>query len=412
VQLFGLNYRGIIDPMDLEWYTAILDECKSLDINDFLYNVSPYVVNRTLPPQRAASSNVSDSSYPTVVPRRRLVETDVFGSGETARERSSAPGQDTPNLGTFLGEGRREFNQFRTMRGEMRRDLDVFAAEEGNPVSSSRGYQSQYPMGSGACRGRQFRSKKKSRLQPFPEQEETSDRPTTGAPLTEHNNEVGGGAQSSPPRRSSPASWSGNSSLNQSGGAAFEPPSHHPEDDDNAGDEQPPTALTHPTEMKVDNLAAALQPLSGEVVPDKPPSPSSGAQPPSEAGAVQDDDARVDVVDEKGKEKVEEKKKEAVFFKGVELVDLDDCNVPDMKLQCDSNDTDDDDSPNPEDMDVDDGGASSSQCLEPNLGPAPEPVQSAVPVHSGHPFEAAPSVLDPLFNAAGKAPHPDAVIVK
>jgi hypothetical protein len=51
VQLFGLNYRGIIDPTDLEWYTAILEECKSLDINDFLHDVSPYVVTRTLPPQ-------------------------------------------------------------------------------------------------------------------------------------------------------------------------------------------------------------------------------------------------------------------------------------------------------------------------------------------------------------------------
>jgi hypothetical protein len=412
VQLFGLNYRGIIDPTDLKWYTAILEECKSLDMNDFLHNVSPYVVNRTLPPQQAASSNVSDSSRPAAVPCRRLVETDIFRLGEMARERSSAPRQDTPNLGTFLGEGSRKFNQFGIMRGEMRRDPDVFSAEEGNPVSSSREYQSQYPMGSSARRGGQFRSQKKSRLQPFHEQGETLDLPTAGAPLTEHSNEVGGGAQSSPPRRSSPASWSGNSSPNKSGGAAFEPPSHHPEDDDNAGDEQPPTALSHPTEMEVDNLAAAPHPLSGEVVPDKPPSPSSGAQPPSEAGAIQDDDARVDVVDEKGKEKVEEKKKEAVFFKGVELVDMDDCDVPDLRLQCDSDDTDDDDSPNPEDMDVGDGGASSSQCLEPNLGLAPESVQSAIPVHSGHPFEATPSVLDPLFNAAGKAPHPDAVIVK
>jgi hypothetical protein len=294
----------------------------------------------------------------------------------------------------------------------MRRDPDVFAAEDGNPVSSSRGYQSQYPMGSGARRGGQFRSQKKSRLQPFPEQGETLDRPTAGAPLTEHSNEVGGGAQSSPPRQSSPTSWSGNSSPNRSGGATFEPPFHHPKDDDNTGDEQPPTALSHPTEMEVDNLAAAPQPLSGEVVPDKPPSPSSGAQPPSEAGAIQDDDARVDVVDEKGREKVEEKKKKPVFFKGVELVDLDDCDVLDMKLYSDSDDTDDDDSPNPEDMDIGDGDASSSQCLEPNLGPIPELVQSAVPVHSGHPFEATPSILDPLFNAAGKAPHPDAVIVK
>jgi hypothetical protein len=63
-----------------------------------------------------------------------------------------------------------------------------------------------YPIGSGAHRGGQFRSQKKSRLQPFLEQGETSNRVTAGAPLTEHSNEVGGGAQSSPPGRSSPAS--------------------------------------------------------------------------------------------------------------------------------------------------------------------------------------------------------------
>jgi hypothetical protein len=172
------------------------------------------------------------------------------------------------------------------MHGEMRRDPDVFAVEVGIPISSSQGYQSMYPIGSGAHRGGQFRSQKKSRLQPFPEQGETSDRATAGAPLTEHSNEVGGGTQSSQPRRSPPTSWSGNSSPNLTGGATFEPPSHHPEDDDNAGDEQPSTALSHPTEMKVYNLVAAPQPLSGEVVLDKSPSPSSGAQPPSEVGVV------------------------------------------------------------------------------------------------------------------------------
>jgi hypothetical protein len=142
VQLFGLNYRGIIDPTDLEWYTAILEECKSLNINDFLHDVNPYVVTRTLPLQRAASSNVSDSNCPAAVPRRRLVEMDIFGSEETARERSSAPRQDTPNLDTFLGEGSREFNQFGTMRGEMHRvedtspsiQWDRVLAKAGNPV--------------------------------------------------------------------------------------------------------------------------------------------------------------------------------------------------------------------------------------------------------------------------------------
>jgi hypothetical protein len=130
--------------------------------------------------------------------------------------------------------------------------------------------------------------------------------------------------------------------------------------------------------MEVYNLAAALQRLSGEVVPDKPPSPSAGTQLSSDAGAISDDDARVDVVDEKGTEKVEEKKKEPVFFMGVELVDLDDCDVPNMKLQYDSNDTDDDDAPKLEGMDVGDGSASSLQCLEPNTGPVAEPLQSLV----------------------------------
>jgi hypothetical protein len=50
MQLFGLYYLGIMDPLDLEWYTTILNECKSLDINDFLHDVSSYVVTQPLPP--------------------------------------------------------------------------------------------------------------------------------------------------------------------------------------------------------------------------------------------------------------------------------------------------------------------------------------------------------------------------
>ena len=120
----------------------------------------------------------------------------------------------------------------------------------------------------------------------------------------------------------------------------------------------------------------------------------------------------MDVIDKKSKETVEEKKKEPIFFKDVELVDLDDCNILDNKLHCDCNDMDDDDAPNPEDMDVVDSCASSSQCLELNTGPATELLQSSIRVSSDHPSEAASSVYDLLFNAAKKAIHPDAVIVK
>jgi hypothetical protein len=42
-----------------------------------------------------------------------------------------------------------------------------------------------------------------------------------------------------------------------------------------------------------------------------------------------------------------------VFIHGVELVDLDDCDVPDGRLQCDNEDTDDEEAPNREEMDVD-----------------------------------------------------------
>ena len=110
MQLFGLNYQDIMDPMDLEWYTVIHEEYKLLNINDFLYDVNLYVVNRMLPLQCAASSNVSESSCPAVVPHCCLVETEIFGSGEMARERSSTPRQDTPNLDTLFGEGSHKFD--------------------------------------------------------------------------------------------------------------------------------------------------------------------------------------------------------------------------------------------------------------------------------------------------------------
>ena len=100
-----------MDPMDLEWYTAILKECKKLDINNFLHDVSLYMVNCLLPPQRAASDSVSKPSRPTVVPRHHFVKMDIFELEEIAPERSSAPRQDNP----LSGEGSCEFDQFGSM---------------------------------------------------------------------------------------------------------------------------------------------------------------------------------------------------------------------------------------------------------------------------------------------------------
>jgi hypothetical protein len=44
---------------------------------------------------------------------------------------------------------------------------------------------------------------------------------------------------------------------------------------------------------------------------------------------------------------VEENKKIPIFVGGVEVVDLDDCDIPDLKLHCNSNDMDDNNFPNP-----------------------------------------------------------------
>jgi hypothetical protein len=136
-----------MDPPDLKWYTMILNKCKSLDINDFLHDVNPYVVARPLPPQRTAPTNVSQATRPVVVPCYCIVESDIFESEETALERPHDRREDTATLGSLLEEGSGGFNQFRTMQGKVTRselftDPDVFRAEGGNLVSSSRGYQS------------------------------------------------------------------------------------------------------------------------------------------------------------------------------------------------------------------------------------------------------------------------------
>jgi deoxyxylulose-5-phosphate synthase len=44
-QLYRLHYYGIVDTHHIDWYTTTLEHLKSLDMNDFLHVISPYVVN-------------------------------------------------------------------------------------------------------------------------------------------------------------------------------------------------------------------------------------------------------------------------------------------------------------------------------------------------------------------------------
>jgi hypothetical protein len=117
-------------------------------------------------------------------------------------------------------------------------------------------------------------------------------------------------------------------------------------------------------------------------------------------------------ITDKGKEKMEEKKNEPVFIGGIELVNLDDCDVPDRKLQCNNTDSDDDEGPNADGIGVRDGPGSCSQTMDANDESASRPVAPEVGEYSEPHTTPTASVEDPLFNAADKAPHPDAVIIK
>jgi hypothetical protein len=123
-------------------------------------------------------------------------------------------------------------------------------------------------------------------------------------------------------------------------------------------------------------------------------------------GAVDDTEPRVHDGENEGDDTSEDSKKknEAMFLGGVELVDLDDCDVPDRRLQCDSKYTDDDEAPNREDIDVDVGAPSCGQTVGPSSSIASAQVSPAVPVQTDPLVESSCGFPDPLFNAAGKPP--------
>jgi hypothetical protein len=77
-------------------------------------------------------------------------------------------------------------------------------------------------------------------------------------------------------------------------------------------------------------------------------------------GIVNDTEARVHDGENEGDDtsKGSKKKKKPMFLGGVEFIDLDDCDVSDRRLQCDSKDTNEEEAPNREEVDVDVGAPS------------------------------------------------------
>ena len=117
-------------------------------------------------------------------------------------------------------------------------------------------------------------------------------------------------------------------------------------------------------------------------------------------------------IKDKGKEKINERMKEPMYIGGVTLVNLDNIEVSDKVLMMDTSESDDDVSPNLDGVGVCDGPGSSSQAMDSNVESASRLVAPEVVVYPEPCTTPTASIDNPLLNAAGKAPHPDAVVVK
>jgi hypothetical protein len=234
-----MHYCGIVDSRDSEWYDKVLKVCSSLDVNDFLYNVSPCVTNWPLPLYRVAATASGLGAPSTSTPPVRLVETEIFHDSHE-RRLSNYPGisEDEPFMGISFGQGGGGFNQFGSMEGAVSRsdflrnpgpsNLDVTEL-----VSSSRGYQSQERGYAGAPRSSHIT--KHTRLQRFMQGGKSALRVPGGhlhlANVPSSAAVVGG--NTGPTNELSPDAWSGQSSPHEIGdGNASGAPQREPQEKD------------------------------------------------------------------------------------------------------------------------------------------------------------------------------------
>jgi hypothetical protein len=147
-----------------------------------------------------------------------------------------------------------------------------------------------------------------------------------------------GGGHSGPTNELSPDSWFGHSSPHETGNVnASAPSQREPHEDDCPQPER--------STMVMDDATAGVDLQSNAKAPTKPSSnvaSAIAAVAPSAVtaaglGAINDTKARVHDGENRGDDTSEgSKKKEPMFLGGVKLVNLDDCDIPDRRLQCDS----------------------------------------------------------------------------
>ena len=194
-----------------------------------------------------------------------------------------------------------------------------------------------------------------------------------------------GGGNISPTNELSPDAWFGHSSFYKTGDDNASAPFQHllhevdrPQPECSAmvlGIATPKVDLQSDTEAPSrpsSDVASAVVAIAPSVVT------TAGL------GVVDDTEPHVHDRENKGDDTSEgsKKKREVVFLGGVKLVDLDDCNILDMRLQCDNEDTDDNKAPNQEDMDVDIDAPSCVQIVGPSSSTTAARVSIAIPVQT------------------------------
>jgi hypothetical protein len=133
---------------------------------------------------------------------------------------------------------------------------------------------------------------------------------------------------------------------------------------------------------ELDNQQAVRNAEAHVLAPERESSHDSAERGVAASNPIASMEPAAERITDKGKEKVDEKMKEPVFIGGVELVDLDNCDVTDRKLYCDSSDSDDDESPNADGVGVHDGPRSCSKTMDSIDEPAARTVAPEVGEHS------------------------------
>jgi hypothetical protein len=176
----------------------MLEHCKSLDMNDFLHNFCPYVVNRPRIESRPRTTFQQSDPSSGAPPARAFVEFDIFGDDkENVGLRPRVVATDPPNWGTSFPSGRVQINEFRTNDGaEFMRDAALSGTDLGSSSQGYRAWGRTEPPASGLDGGQghhpiRLRNIVRASAEGSREQRDTSRRECGNAPRRYANPNIG-----------------------------------------------------------------------------------------------------------------------------------------------------------------------------------------------------------------------------